>query len=260
MRIALGIEYHGTRFHGWQAQLGGEITVQGELERALSKIADSPITTIAAGRTDAGVHALSQVVHFDCERQRDTEAWVRGTNSELPPEIRVKWAQVVDDSFHARFSAVARTYHYLIYNNPVCSAVMSTTTTHHYRALNYEIMAQAAKDLVGKHDFSAFRASECQAKSPVREVEYLHIRQKGDLIVIDIKANAFLHHMVRNIAGVLMAIGDGNQPVTWAKKVLEARQRCLGGVTAKPNGLFLVDIDYPPEYDFPKIDTQTTLW
>jgi len=251
-RVALGIEYHGSGYNGWQIQTHESTTVQETLEEALSKIACSPIRVFCAGRTDAGVHATGQVVHFDTLEPRTLQAWVRGTNTHLPRTIRVRWSAYVSQDFHARFSAMARRYIYVIDNNRIRSAMTANHLTPEERPLNIERMREAAKYLVGEHDFSSFRTVRCQAKCPIKTVHHLELKQRGHLISIDIKASAFLHHMVRNVAGVLMAVGMGKAEPEWAKQVLEARDRTVGGVTALPHGLYLVGVDYPPEFELPE--------
>ncbi|WP_137885824.1 tRNA pseudouridine(38-40) synthase TruA [Pseudomonas sp. 2FE] len=251
-RIALGVEYKGSRYRGWQRQASGVPTVQEVLETALSRVADSPVSLMCAGRTDAGVHACGQVVHFDTQAERSLKAWVMGANINLPPDISVAWAKVMPAHFHARFKAVARRYRYVIYNDQIRPAHLAEEITWNHRPLDVERMREAAQALVGTHDFSAFRAGQCQAKSPIKKMHHLRVTQHGKMIVLDVRANAFLHHMVRNIAGVLMTIGAGERPVEWAKEVLEARIRRFGGVTAHPFGLYLVQVEYPPEFVLPE--------
>lgn len=251
-RIALGVEYKGSRYHGWQRQASGVPSVQETLEKALSRVADSPITLSCAGRTDAGVHACGQVVHFDTRAVRSMKAWVMGANINLPHDISVSWAQEMPAHFHARFKAVARRYRYVIYNDQIRPAHLNEEITWNHRPLDIERMAQAAAFLVGVHDFSAFRAGQCQAKSPIKEIHHLRVTQHGKMIVLDIRASAFLHHMVRNIAGVLMTIGAGERPVEWAREVLESRARRAGGVTAHPFGLYLVQVEYKDEFQLPQ--------
>ena len=222
------------------------------LESALSGIADAPVSVTCAGRTDRGVHARMQVVHFDTSVERSMHAWTMGANMNLPADISVTWAKVMPAHFHARFSAMARRYRYVIYNDPIRPAHMAEEVTWNHRPLDIVRMRQAAEGLVGCHDFSAFRANQCQAKSPVKTIHHLQLIQCGRLIVLDIRANAFLHHMVRNIAGVLMTIGAGERPVEWVREVLEGRQRRKGGVTAHPYGLYLVQVDYPEAFDLPQ--------
>ncbi|MBF7141365.1 MULTISPECIES: tRNA pseudouridine(38-40) synthase TruA [Pseudomonas] len=250
-RIALGVEYKGSRYKGWQRQIEGVRSVQETLEKALSKVAASPVSVLCAGRTDAGVHACGQVVHFDTRAVRPERAWVMGTNSELPGDISVSWAQVMPSDFHARFKAVSRRYRYVIYNDPIRPAHLSEEVTWNHRPLDVARMAAAAAPLHGTHDFSAFRASQCQAKSPIKTLHHLRVTRHGSLIVIDVRASAFLHHMVRNLAGVLMAIGSGDKPIGWAAEVLERGERRQGGVTAHPYGLYLVNVEYPEPYGVP---------
>jgi len=252
-RIALGVEYKGARYRGYQRQVDGVPSIQETLERALSRVAGGqPVSLTCAGRTDALVHASGQVVHFDTTVQRSPHAWVMGANANLPADISVTWAQPMPMGFDARFSAVSRRYRYVIYNDPIRPAHLAQEVTWNHRPLDIVAMREAAAMLVGTHDFSAFRASQCQAKSPVKTVHHLELLEFGRLIVIDIRANAFLHHMVRNIAGVLMTIGAGEQPVDWARQVLESRRREQGGVTAHPYGLYLVHVEYPAQFDVPE--------
>ncbi len=251
-RIALGVEYKGARYRGWQRQQPGVRSVQETLEAALSKVAAAPISVSCAGRTDAGVHASGQVVHFDSPVERPLKAWVLGTNANLPPDISVTWVQPVSDAFHARFSAMARRYHYVIYNDPIRPAHLAEEVTWNHRPLDIQRMRAAAQVLIGTHDFTSFRAKECQAKSPIKTVHHLRLWQNDRLLVLDIRANAFLHHMVRNIAGVLMAVGCGDRPVEWVAEVLAARERRQGGVTAHPFGLYLVRVEYPDDLQVPE--------
>ncbi len=251
MRIAMGVEYAGSAFHGWQAQ-GDVDTVQERLEEALSKVAAHQVRVQCAGRTDAGVHGLGQVVHFDTTAERSSRNWILGANVNLPSDISVHWAVPVADSFHARFSALGRSYRYVILNRMTRSAIWHNRAVWIHRPLDEERMQQASCCLVGTHDFSSYRALGCQAKSPVRSVHKLDIRRDGEIITIDISANAFLHHMVRNIAGVLITIGQGERPVEWSRQVLEYRDRTMGGVTAPPDGLYLIRVEYPPEFQLPE--------
>jgi len=251
-RVALGIEYKGSRYRGFQRQRAGVPSIQETLERALSKVAGgAPITLSCAGRTDALVHASGQVVHFDTSVERSMHSWVMGANMNLPADISVTWAKLMPKHFDARFSAMARRYRYVIYNDQIRPAHMAEEVTWNHRPLDVEHMRQAARELVGTHDFSAFRARQCQAKSPIKTVHHLELVEHGRLIVLDIRASAFLHHMVRNIAGVLMTIGAGERPVEWAREVLASRVRRTGGVTAHPYGLYLVQVEYPKEFDLP---------
>jgi tRNA pseudouridine38-40 synthase len=252
-RYALGIEYAGANYHGWQIQADeGVVTVQERLQQALAKIANHDVHLVCAGRTDTGVNGCYQVVHFDTPNQRIDRAWVMGTNRHLPDDIAVLWAKPVSDQFHARFSAQARRYRYLIYSAPVKPAILSRGVTWTHKSLDVGRMQSASRCLIGEHDFSSYRAVACQANSPVRTVHDLQVYKSGEIIVIDIQANAFLHHMVRNIAGVLMKIGSGEAEVEWAAEVLEAKDRRKGGVTAPPWGLYFCDVEYPEEFALPK--------
>jgi tRNA pseudouridine38-40 synthase len=252
MRIALGIEYDGSNFRGWQMQQTGVRTVQDCLEKALSQVAAHAVNTVCAGRTDAGVHGVEQVAHFDTDAQRPLRAWLLGVNSNLPDDISLLWAQPVAETFHARFSALSRCYRYIILNRPYRSALQRQRATWQRCPLNQERMAEAAKYLLGEHDFTSFRATSCQAKSPVRKIYSLTIARCGDCIIIDIEANGFLHHMVRNIVGVLMAIGRGEQSTCWPQDLLEARNRALAGVTAPAEGLYLKGVQYPVDFRLPR--------
>lgn len=252
-RIALGVEYKGSRYRGFQRQRDGVPSIQLELEKALSKVAGGhPVTLSCAGRTDALVHACAQVVHFDTPVTRSMHAWVMGANMNLPGDISVAWAQDMPRHFDARFSAMARRYRYVIYNDPIRPAHLAEEVTWNHRPLDIERMREAARFFVGTHDFSAFRARQCQAKSPIKTIHHMELLEFGRLIVLDVRANAFLHHMVRNFAGVLMTIGAGERPVEWAQEVLETRVRRTGGVTAHPYGLYLVEVDYPEEFVLPR--------
>lgn len=251
-RVALGVEYKGSRYRGWQRQLPGVPSVQEELERALSRVAAQPVNLMCAGRTDAGVHASGQVVHFDTPVERPLIAWVMGANANLPGDISVTWAKVMPAHFHARFKACARRYRYVIYNDQIRPAHMAEEVTWNHRPLDVQRMREAARALVGTHDFTSFRALKCQAKSPIKTVHHFQVIEQGRMIVLDVRANAFLHHMVRNFAGMLMTIGAGERPVEWVAEALEARDRRLGGVTAHPYGLYLVQVEYPEEFVLPE--------
>ncbi len=250
MKIALGIEYDGSPWHGWQSQPDG-LTVQDQLETALSRFADAPIRVHCAGRTDTGVHALGQVVHLETDRQREAHAWVRGVNAYLPASIAVRWAQPVAEGFHARFSATRRSYEYWVYNHPVRSALYVQRAGWTHVPLDVALMQQAARTLLGTHDFSAFRSSECQAKSPVRNLQQLELERFGDLIRLRLSADAFLHHMVRNIVGTLIYVGNGRQPVAWVKDILDGRNRTLAAPTFSPAGLYLTQVEYPQHFGIP---------
>lgn len=247
MRIAIGIEYDGSAFAGWQWQPGRR-TVQSTVEEALSRVAAEPVRVVCAGRTDAGVHATEQVAHFDTGVYRKPHSWLMGTNTELPEDVRVLWAREVAEEFHARYSAIARVYRYVILNRPMKSALQRRQVTWHYAPLDVEAMRKAAEYLIGEHDFSSFRAQDCQSRSPNRFMHFIHVRREDDQVIIELCANAFLHHMVRNIAGVLMEIGAGRRPPEWADEVLQARNRKAGGVTAPADGLYLAGIYYPESF------------
>ena len=243
-RIALGIAYDGRLFQGWQKQTHG-LTVQDALEGALQAFVGTPVNTVCAGRTDTGVHGLNQVVHLDTHVNRTPESWVRGTNAHLPHSISVQWAQTVPADFHARFSATSRAYTYVILNTRVRHPMWQGRAGWVFQALNVGVMQQAARCLLGEHDFSSFRSSQCQAKSPVRTIDRLDITQHGPRIVVQLRANAFLHHMVRNIMGALVQVGQGREPVDYVEKLLEARDRTQGAPTFAPDGLYLTDVTYP---------------
>jgi tRNA pseudouridine38-40 synthase len=249
-RIALQVAYNGRHYHGWQRQKGA-VSVQEKLELALSEVADMPIKVVCAGRTDAGVHASGQVVHFDTPNARPMRAWTHGGNIHLPDDIAIQWAKSVPESFHARFAAVARQYRYVIYNHPMRPALLDKEVTWNFRPLNVTNMQKAADYLVGEHDFSSFRASACQAHSPVRQVHAVTVHAAGNYIVIDVRANAFLHHMIRNFAGLLMTIGAGKQPPVWAQQVLQACDRRQAAATAPPYGLYFVNAEYAGEFALP---------
>lgn len=251
MRYALGIEYDGKNYCGWQRQ-NNAITVQEKVEKALSKIANEPVEVICAGRTDTGVNATNQVIHFDTSQKRKDVSWTLGVNTHLPSDIAVAWVKKVDDEFHARFSATARNYRYIIYNQPLRSAILSHGISHIHHYLDEKLMQQGADYLIGKHDFTSFRTVHCQSHSAVRTIIHCKITRHGHYIVVDIKANAFLHHMVRNIVGSLMRVGQSKEKVSWMKEVLLAKNRCVAGVTAPPEGLYFVDVDYPDKFDLPK--------
>lgn len=250
-RIALGLEYDGANLNGFQRQASTKHTVQEHLEHALSVIAQENITLVCAGRTDAGVHATEQVVHFDTLAERPDKAWVQGVNTHLPDNIRVHWAQPCSETFHARFSAQSRTYRYILRSANTRSATLGKLVTHIPYALNKELMKQASEMLIGEHDFSAFRSSQCQANNPVRQMEYINWFEQGELTVMEIKANAFLHHMVRNIVGTLLEVGRGAKNTEWVAEVLASKDRRSAGATAPPWGLYLVGVDYPSSFNLP---------
>lgn len=250
VRIALGVEYDGSRFCGWQSQADG-CGVQDALEAALAKIASEPVRSVTAGRTDAGVHALGQVVHFDTTAARPLSAWVRGVNSELPPGVVALWAREVSPGFHARFSAFERVYRYVLLNDAVRPALLAGKAGWFHLPLDAHAMAEAARMLVGKHDFSAFRAAECQAKSPVKELLRARVARRGPFLLFDFAANAFLHHMIRNIVGCLVYVGKGAHPPAWMRELLEAGDRRLAAPTFAPDGLYFAGPRYDPRWGVP---------
>jgi len=249
-RIALGVEYHGAAFCGWQTQ-PSRCSVQDALERALACIAGANVKTICAGRTDAGVHASAQVVHFDSAVERPESAWVRGVNSLLPAGVAVLWARPVSDQFHARYAARERWYRYVLLSRPVRPALNYAEAGWTHRPLDLARMQEAAKLLVGAHDFSAFRSAECQAKSPVRDLRRLELSKSGEYIVFELAANGFLHHMVRNIVGSLVYVGNGTHAPAWIGEVLAGRDRNLAAPTFAATGLYLVRVVYDPQWDLP---------
>lgn len=259
MRIALGVEYQGGAYCGWQYQDHCD-SVQKHLQSALSFIADESIEVHCAGRTDTGVHAIGQVVHFETKSTRLGRAWVQGTNTKLPYDIRVAWARTVSDDFHARFSAVARQYRYVIFNRPVHSAVLSGRVTWERQPLDEMAMHRAAQTLVGEYDFSSFRAAGCQANHAIREVQSVQVSRHDDFVFVDIQANAFLHHMVRNIVGTLLEVGRGEKPEEWLKTLLDKQDRTQAGVTAPAEGLYFVNAIYPEKFDMPKTELDAVLW
>ncbi len=250
MKIALALEYDGSGFKGWQAQRGAR-TVQGSVEAALSKVANHPVKVVCAGRTDTGVHAVGQIAHFETQALRSMRSWVLGGNVNLPVGVTITWAQPVADDFHARFSATSRRYRYIILNRWVRPAVLHAKVAWHHQPLDEGRMQRAAAHLVGEHDFTTFRALACQAKNPVRIVHELDVSRRGDCVYLDVHADAFLYHMVRNIAGVLMAIGTGERPVDWTAELLQMRNRARGGITAPPDGLYLVHVSYAARFGLP---------
>lgn len=250
-RVAMCVEYRGSHYYGWQIQKSGVPTVQAALTKAISRVANHPVELIVAGRTDAGVHASNQIIHFDTSSHRKEYGWTLGTNTLLPKDISVQWTKLVDTEFHARFSARERAYRYVVYNAPMPGGILRDGLTWERRPLDLARMRAAARLLLGEHDFSAFRAANCQAQSPVKEVRELGLVQQGRLIVLQARANGFLYHMVRNIMGVLLTIGRGDKPVEWAGEVLAGRDRNLGGVTAPAAGLYFVRAGYDRE-DLPR--------
>ena len=253
MKIALGVEYIGTDFHGWQWQEGLP-TIQGTLESALSRIANEKIQTFCAGRTDAGVHARGQVIHFETTAKRPLRAWILGTNSHLPNSISVRFAKEVDGHFHARFTALSRSYRYIIYNHLSRPAIMHQRVTWRYEPLNTGAMHSAGQALLGEKDFSSFRSAECESSTPMRKVKRVMVQRLNDYVVIDIEANAFLHHMVRNIVGVLIRIGEGYAEPEWMETVLQARDRRQAAETAPASGLYLTSVAYPSQYSLPQMN------
>ena len=250
MRIALGIEYDGTDFSGWQRLTEG-VSVQGAVERALTKVADHPVQVSCAGRTDAGVHGRCQVVHFDTDARRDMRGWVLGACSNLPTSVAVLWAQPVPESFHARFSARSRRYRYHLLNRSVRAALDARYVTWERLPLDAARMHEAAQALLGGHDFSAFRALSCQAPHPRRSVLGVDVRREGEQVFVEIEANAFLHHMVRNIVGSLLLIGRGERPVEWLGELLASRDRQVAGPTAPASGLTFVGPRYEAHWGLP---------
>jgi tRNA pseudouridine38-40 synthase len=255
MRYALGLEYNGANFAGWQSQ-ADKRTVQGEVEAAVSFVADTPVSVVTAGRTDAGVHATGQVIHFDTDAQRPDTAWTRGVNAQLPPSIRAQWVRAVADDFHARFSAKTRTYRYWLLTAPNSSAVLAHRVGWFHEPLDVAAMQVASQSLVGEHDFSAFRAAGCQAKSPVRNMQRLVVTEQpigngSQLFCFELEANAFLYHMVRNIVGCLVYIGCGRERPEWAAELLASRNRTKANPTFMPDGLYLVHVEYDAKYELP---------
>ena len=252
MRIALGIEYFGADYYGWQRQREVN-SVQQELETALSRVANHPVEIQCAGRTDAGVNATGQVIHFDTTANRQMSAWTLGINAQLPDDIAVRWAHVVDDNFHARFSATARRYRYIIYNEPLRPGILAKGVSHYYHPLNADQMNEAGQLLLGERDFTSFRAAQCQSNTPFRNIMSLSVHRAGSYVILDIQANAFLHHMVRNIVGCLLEIGQGMYDVDHIDEIFAAEDRKAAGITAPPDGLYFIHADYPEQFDLPKM-------
>ncbi len=252
MKIALGVEYQGQNYYGWQRQ-EKVASVQGMLEKALSFVANEPVEVFCAGRTDSGVHATGQVVHFETDVIRPEKAWSFGVNANLPDDIAVRWAKVVDEDFHARFSATARRYRYIILNQAQRSAILEKGVTHFHLPLDEKKMHEAGQALLGEQDFTSFRASQCQSKTPWRNVQHVQVVRRGHYVIVDIQANAFLHHMVRNIVGSLLEIGCGHQNVDWIANLLKAKDRSQAAPTAKPYGLYLVKAFYPTKFQLPEM-------
>jgi tRNA pseudouridine38-40 synthase len=258
MRVALGIEYDGTSYNGWQRQKTG-LGVQQRVEEALSVVANHPVEVICAGRTDTGVHATDQVVHFDTDSERSERGWLLGANTNLPDDINVSWVALVADDFHARFSATSRSYRYLILNRLQRSALHRHRAWWVYEPLDAERMHEAAQRLLGEHDFSAFRAAGCQANTAVRNMTHISIGRDGDWITLDVTANAFLQHMVRNIMGTVVTVGLGEERVEWVTEVLESRDRKAGGIAAPAHGLTLAGVEYPAALGVPAAGCSQTI-
>jgi len=250
VRLALGISYNGQAYQGWQSQLSG-LTVQDKLEAALGRFTDSRVSTLCSGRTDAGVHALMQVIHFDTEATREPVSWVRGTNANLPRDIAVQWAQVVPDAFHCRASAISRRYAYILLESPVRPSIDAGRTGWSFRPLDMGTMQQAVHHLLGEHDFSSFRASACQALSPVKNLQRIDITRRGAYWRFEFEANAFLHHMIRNIMGCLVTVGQGKYPPEWMNQVLAARNRDVAAPTFSPDGLYFLGPRYEARWGLP---------
>lgn len=250
VKIALGVEYCGFSYQGWQRQQL-ELSIQGRIESALSKVADVPIEIVCAGRTDAGVHALGQVAHFETTINRTERSWALGANTHLPRDIRVVWAKEMPDNFHARFSAVARRYTYLLDNGVTRPGIFNQHLAWYLKPLNLGLMQQALPYLLGEHDFSAFRGSDCQAKTAIREIQSFSIEQRGKLFIFNVKANAFLYHMVRNLVGTLLKVGVGEHPPEWVGAVLASRARVNAGMTAPAEGLYFMQAYYNEPFILP---------
>jgi len=251
-RIACRIEYDGSHYCGWQAQPHLDVnTVQEKLEHGLAGVANQPVRVHCAGRTDTGVHGFAQIVHFDAPAERSPKSWVMGGNANLPRDIRIHWAVPVAAEFHARFSALARRYRYVLANTPVRPALLLNQLTWERRPLDAAAMQEGAQHLLGERDFSSFRAAACQSSTPMRNVQSIDVCRRGDLLVVDIKANAFLHHMVRNIVGSLLAVGAGSKPSAWIAELMELQDRRLAAETAPADGLYLVDVEYPAKFHLP---------
>ncbi len=250
MRIAIGLEYDGTAYNGWQRQRTGH-GVQACVEQALETVANHPVEVVCAGRTDTGVHASGQVAHFDTGSEREPRSWLLGANSNLPDDVNLTWTQAVNDEFHARYSAVSRSYRYLILNRLQRSALFRHRAWWVHADLDAPRMHRAAQALVGEHDFSAFRAAGCQAKTPMRNIQSISVTRNSDWLAVEVTANAFLMHMVRNITGTLVAIGCGEEGEAWAGEILDSRDRTRAGVAAPPHGLTLTDVSYPAEFELP---------
>jgi tRNA pseudouridine38-40 synthase len=252
-RVALGVEYMGAQYSGWQRQASVD-SIQARVEDSLEKILRAPVKITCAGRTDAGVHATAQVVHFDATVPRPLKAYTRGMNTLLPKDIAITWARPVSDDFHARYSATARRYRYIMYNNPLRSGLLNAGLTHVYQALDVKAMHKGAQCLVGEHDFSAFRAAHCQSNTPNRNLHFINVYQQQKYVIVDVKANAFLHHMVRNIVGSLIDVGSHEKSSSYIQELLALKDRTKASATAKPNGLYLVDVEYADTFNLGKTD------
>ncbi|MCL4128544.1 UNVERIFIED_CONTAM: hypothetical protein GTU68_056490 [Idotea baltica] len=260
MRYSACIEYDGTNFSGWQRQKHNVRTVQARLEMALSKLADEEISIVTAGRTDAGVHATHQIIHFDSDAKRSDFAWCRGTNRFLDKDVRMRWIKPIDDEFHARFSALSRTYRFVIHNKAIASAIYRNYSSYEHRDLDIGKMRKASECLVGEHDFSSFRAAGCQAQSPVRTLNDFQLYAKDEWVWFDVNANAFLQHMVRNIAGALIEVGCAKRNIDWIDHLLSVCDRTKGSVTAPPNGLYLTGVEYPTKFVLPSSTQTVSYW
>ncbi|MEX8497717.1 tRNA pseudouridine(38-40) synthase TruA [Leptothrix ochracea] len=260
-RIALGISYRGSLYRGWQVQKDGLMTVQGSLENAIEKFTEHTCRTACAGRTDAGVHALNQVVHFDAPVRRDMFSWVRGLNAFLPSDIAVRWAREVDARFDARNAAMGRRYRYILFESPTRPSIENGLVGWTFKPINVDCMRESAAMLLGEHDFSAFRSSQCQAKSPIKILREINISKKGNYLFFDFEASAFLHHMVRNIMGSLLMVGSGVKPTHWMQDILLAQDRKLAAPTFSPDGLYFIGPRYEPSWGLPETGSEfQDLW
>lgn len=252
MKLALGIEYNGSKYCGWQRQ-SQLLSIQIQIENAIAKIANHPVDVVCAGRTDAGVHSKGQVIHFETTTQRTDLAWTIGVNSHLPADVSVIWIKKVSNNFHARYSAISRRYIYIIYNNRLKPAILNKKVLHYYKPLNADKMHDAGQYLVGINDFSAFRSAKCQSNSPFRNLLHINVMRYDLYIIVDIKANSFLHNMMRNIVGSLIEVGSGNQDKKWIQMLLHCKNRQISAATAKAHGLYLFSVDYPEVFKIPPI-------
>jgi len=252
-RYAIGIEFCGTQYRGWQTQQAGVVSVQETIEKVLSKIADHPVILHAAGRTDAGVHATNMVAHFDTTAIRPERGWLMGANSQLPKDISIQWIKCMDENFHARFKAMARRYRYVVYNAPTRPALLHKQVTHLYQELDVQKMIKAAAKFEGTHNFESFRAAACQSNQPVRHVKHCGLFEHGRYLVLDIQADGFLHHMVRNIMGCLLEIGQGMYEIDHIDTMFAAEDRRAAGITAPADGLYFIQSYYPDQFDLPQL-------